>query len=69
MKILDQLIDDLLFLRVRLVMCEIVRLNLDGEFQVWDCSFKNPTTHNYSTVTDLAKFRGWSTSVPFNKAT
>jgi hypothetical protein len=24
---------------------------------------------DYSTVTDFAKFRGWSTSVPFNSAT
>jgi hypothetical protein len=29
---------------------------------------KYPLT-DYSTVTDLAKFLGWSTSVPFNNAT
>lgn len=28
-----------------------------------------PITANYSTVTDLAKLRGWSTSVPLIMAT
>jgi hypothetical protein len=28
-----------------------------------------PMTANYSTVTDLAKLRGWSTSVPLMMAT
>lgn len=27
------------------------------------------TVRDYSTVTDLARFRGWSTSVPFSTAT
>ena len=27
------------------------------------------TPHGYSTVTDFARFRGWSTSVPFSTAT
>jgi hypothetical protein len=28
----------------------------------------NPRLLVYSTVTDLARFRGWSTSVPMNTA-
>ena len=28
----------------------------------------NTPQQNYSTVTDLAKLRGWSTSVPFSTA-
>ena len=31
-------------------------------------SKKNPSLHHHSTVTDLARFRGWSTSVPFSTA-
>ena len=31
-------------------------------------SKKNPPLHHHSTVTDLAKFRGWSTSVPLATA-
>ena len=41
---------------------------------VWSMEFRSsdlfPTDDiHYSTVTDFAKFRGWSTSVPFTIAT
>jgi hypothetical protein len=29
---------------------------------------KNPPLHHHSTVTDFARLRGWSTSVPFSTA-
>ncbi len=32
-------------------------------------SKKNPPLHHHSTVTDFARLRGWSTSVPFSTAT
>ena len=31
-------------------------------------SKKNPSLHHHSTVTDFARLRGWSTSVPFSNA-
>ena len=31
-------------------------------------SKKNPSLHHHSTVTDFARLRGWSTSVPFSTA-
>ena len=36
---------------------------------MYDHKTPQPLIENYSTVTDFAKLRGWSTSVPLIKAT
>ena len=36
--------------------------------KLWNKKGNLPPLHHHSTVTDLARFRGWSTSVPFSTA-
>jgi hypothetical protein len=38
---------------------------LMNRIRLWNCNFLNRA---YSTVTDFARLRGWSTSVPMNTA-